>query len=411
MIAYCNLTELAFSFFALCSFLLICVGIVSVVLSLSIKRYRYCVLSLVLAALPYSLWQITIALSHPEEIQTPVCIRMGELPYLFWLFLLLMHSAASAALLLSCIRFSRTNITPLEISRCADKMPCGICYWRENGRVVYSNKRMNDICIALTGRPLMNGNHFSHAVPKDTLSIKDRVWNSTCRDVELGGELLHGMIAWDVSEIHEKTETLRKENEKLTDFNEALRSYSLKIDEIVRRQEILQAKINIHDEMNKLMLTTLTADLFDKEKSDQLFSLWKENALFLSMEAEEKSGDKAFRQLDGLAEALGLRLIWKSRLPETLDTKQLELFFSTAQEAITNAVKHAGAESLTISFTEDHERICCIFENDGNIPDTDIRFTGGLANLSVLAGGQSTAVTAESGETFRLTLRFMKGKH
>ena len=87
---------------------------------------------------------------------------------------------------------------------------------------------------------------------------------------------------------------------------------------------------------------------------------------------------------------------------------QQELFFTAAKEAVTNAVKHAGAKTLEIFFAENLDCIDCIFENDGSVPKGEIRFTGGLANLLVLAGEQNATVSAEIGEMFRLSLHFPK---
>lgn len=406
MTAFQNLSAFVSSLFGLWTLLLTVAGITSAVLSLSMKRYRYGVMSLILFVLSCFLWQVTIALNHTERV--PICIRFGELPWLFWLFALMLLSIAAAVLLTCCIRYSRTNITPLEISRCGDKMPCGICYWRENGHVVYSNDRMNNICTALTGRPLMNGNHFRCAVSEDTLFIEGRVWNFLCRDVELEGEPLHGMIAWDVSEIHEKAQALQRDNERLSELKEELQSYGRKIDEMVRRQEILQAKINIHDEANRLMLSTVTADIENEEEMNRIFALWERHAVLLASEADEKKDENAVIQIGELADALGVRLVWRNALPESLAGMRRELFYTAAKEAVTNAVKHAGAKTLVISFAEDQDGIVCTFENDGSVPKDEIRFTGGLANLSVLAGEQNAAVSAETGEMFRLSLRFLK---
>lgn len=406
MTAFNNLSALTSSLFGLWALILICVGIASAVLSLAMKRYRYGVLSLALFILSFFLWQVTIALYWAEEV--PVCVRFGELPWLFWLFALILLSAAASVLLICCIRYSRTNITPLEISRCADIMPCGICYWFENGHVVYSNDRMNSICTALTGRPLMNGNHFRRAVSEDTLLIGGRVWNFLCRDVESDGILLHGMIAWDVSEIHEKAEALQRDNEILSELKEELQSYGLKIDEMIRRQEILQAKINIHDEANRLMLSTVAADIENEEEMNRIFALWERNAVLLSSEADEKKDENAVVQIGELADALGVRLVWRNALPESLTGVQRELLFTATKEAVANAVKHAGAKTLEISFAKDRGGIVCTFANDGSVPKGEIRFTGGLANLSVLAGEQNAAVSAETGEMFRLSLHFPK---
>lgn len=254
----------------------------------------------------------------------------------------------------------------------------------------------------------MNGNHFRDAVSESILSVADSVWSFTCRDLEFDGGPLHEMVASDITEIHAKADALRRDNEVLSRLNEELKAYGLKIDEAVRRQEILQAKVNIHDEMNRLMLSTVAMDIENDAELRQNFSLWERNALQLCLEADERKDENAAAQLESMAQALGLRLVWREALSDTITAQRRELFFLAAQEAIANAVKHADAGQLEITFAQTDDEILCTFENDGRVPKGAVRFTGGLANLSLLAAEQNARISAESGETFRLSLCFAK---
>lgn len=194
-------------------------------------------------------------------------------------------------------------------------------------------------------------------------------------------------------------------------MTEKLKAYSLKIDDVVHRQEVLQAKVNIHDEMNHLMLSTVAADEKDEEAMDRFFTRWQKNALLLCMEAEKKNDNNALDALYGFARLLGISLRINGTIPESLPESQRDLFHAAAQEAIVNAVKHAEAKSLTVSFERSEDGIRCVFENRGNVRAGDVRFTGGLANLLMLAKEQNAVLSAEAGETFRLSLFFLKSEN
>ena len=397
--------------FGLWTFLLCCTGIAGIVLSAAEKRYRYGLISLGFFAPSYFLWQVAFNLyCFGAEQAAPISIRLGGIPWLFWFFALTLLTLIAALSLYLIIRRSKTYITPLAIKLCADRMTCGICCWRDNGHIIFSNDCMNNLCTALTGAPLMNGNHFRDAVSEGILSVADSVWSFTCRDLEFDGGPLHEMVASDVTEILAKADALRGDNEVLSRLNEELKAYSFKTDEAVRRQEILQAKVNIHDEMNRLMLSTVATDIENEEELNRIFALWERNALLLCFEADEKKDENAAVQIENLARALGVQLVWTTGLPENLTPKQRELFFTAAQEAIANAVKHGEAKNMKISFAQTESELCCCFENDGNIPKDDIHFTGGLSNLSILAGEQNASVAANTGETFRLYLAFSKNR-
>lgn len=405
----CDLSFFLRSLFGLWAFLLCCTGIIGIVFSLSLKRYRYVLLSFAGFIPSYFLWQVIFNISGivrklPVETPSKAGSVLSGLPWLLWFSVLSVLSFAVVLSISLNVRCSRTHITPLAIKQCGDRMSCGICYWTDSGRVIFSNDCMNRLCLTLTGRQLLNGKSFRDTVSDGAQAVGEETWNFTFRDLALDGRLLHEMVAWDVTEIYAKTEALQRGNEALSRMTEERKAYSLKIDDVVRRQEILQAKVNIHDEMNHLMLSTVAAEKDDIQTLDRVFTRWQTNALLLCREAEEKTGKNAGDKLENFAALLGISIQWNDSFPDILTEKQRDLFFTAAHEAIVNAVKHGEAKILEISFAESEKGISCIFENSGKIESGDICFTGGLANLSLLAGEQDAKLTAEAGEKFILTL-------
>lgn len=400
------------SMMGLWALLICCLCITSVVIAIYVKRYRNIFLSVLAFAPAFFFWQVYFDLYllyfyGPEsDPAASICLAMGDLYWPVWMFSLLILTVAALLPLYLNIRYILTSVTPLSIKICADKVNCGICYWRDNGHVIFSNDCMNHLCSALTNETLMNGNRFNEALKEEILFVDQKVWRFYRRDLEFEGAPLHELMAVHITELYDKTQLLRKDVDELARMNEELKEYSLKIDETVRKQEILQAKVNIHDEMNRLMLSTVSADCRNEEEITRIFSLWQKNALLLCMEADRKTDKDAVDRLERMAKTLGVELIWRNILPESLTNKQRELFFAAAQEAITNAVKHAKASKMEVSFVEAEQYISCHFENDGEIPSGEIKFSGGLANLAILASEQHVSVAAEAGQTYDLSLRF-----
>lgn len=394
--------------------LLLCLaGVVDAVLSFALRRHRNALLLVPLFPAAYIMWQVTVCYLYiPEgELTSALCIWLGRLPWVAWIAVLVLLTVGLSGILYSSRRYSGKSITPLTIERCADELSCGICYWRDNGHVVFSNDCMNTLCTRLTGRPLMDGKWLREAVTDTIMPVGGQVWQFSFRDIAYGRETLHELIASDVSELYAESEALRVDNEKLAKLNEELKLHGLKIDETVRRQEMLQARVSIHDEMNRLMLSTIAADPENDGELNRIFGLWERNALLLCMESNEHRQENAVKQLEELARALGIQLLWNEVLPDKLSPKHRELFFAAAQEAITNAVKHAQATVVKISLDETQNGFRCTFENDGNIPKNEVCFTGGLANLSILAEEQNAAVSADAGEeSFTLSLTFTKNR-
>ncbi|MBR7092043.1 MAG: hypothetical protein IKI50_02525 [Clostridia bacterium] len=408
MTSLLTLSELTRSYFSLWALLLCLVCIFGIVLSVTQKRYRPAVFALPAFACGYLLWQVLfdLHLFGGTEGASAVSRKLGGLPWLWCPAALSVLTAAALWILLSVIRDEKRSVTPTAVKHCLDQMPCGVCCWRDSGRVLFSNICMNRLCIAVTGSPLLNGNQFYQAAAGGILTVGEKIWRFTCREILFDGERLHEMIASDVTAEYTETQVLEKDKAELSRLNRELREYTLSIDDAVRRQEILQAKVNIHDEMNRLMLSTMAADGEDAAALDPIFALWEQNALLVCMEADEVADTKAAARIEKLAEALKIRLIWRGTLPAALSEKQRSLFFSAAQEAIANAAKHAQAKTMEISFQQTGASFSCFFTNDGRIPDGEVRFTGGLANLALLAAKQGARICVHTDGTFSLSLQF-----
>ena len=412
MTSFFLLSELARSFFLLWALMLCLICIFGAVISATQKRLRFLSLFLLPFGFSYFLWQVMfdLHLFDTSARASAVSRKLGALPWADWMAALVLLSVLALILLLRAVRYGKRSITPATVKLCLDQMPCGVCCWYDNGRVLFSNICMNRLSLKLTHTPLLNGNIFYQAVSDGICTVGESVWRFQCRDIFFDGEKLHEMIASDITAEYAETQALKEENKELSRLKQKLQAYSLNIEETVRRQEILQAKINIHDQMNKLMLSTMAADKEDAAALDKLFSQWEQNALFLRMQADGSSDKKAVTRINDLAQALGICLSWRTKLPITLTEKQRELFFTAAQEAVINAAKHAQAKNMEISFTESDTKLCCRFKNDGTAPSEEVDFAGGLKNLAMLAGEYGAFVSAKAGEAFILSLTFIKNQ-
>ena len=408
MTTFVTLSPLVRAFFALWALLLCLTNIVSALLALGKKHYLFSGAAVVLFAPLFFLWQVIFDLSLAGKTGSIADVSrwIGNVAWVWGLVAFLALTLTTLLLLGYNIRYEKNYITPNSIKVYLDKIPCGVCCWRESGRVLFSNICMNRLCVAMTGGPLLNGNHFREAVKDGMLTADGKMWRFTCRETTLNGELLYEMIASDVTTEYAETQALERDKAELSRLNRELKEYTRGIDDIVRHQEILQAKVNIHDEMNRLMLSTMVAESEDVATLDKIFALWEQNALLLCMEADETSDQKAATRIEELAKALKITMTWRDAVPTGLSDEQRSLFYSAAQEAIANAAKHAQAKEIVISFTQDGSTLSCHFTNDGNVPRGDVRFSGGLANLTRLADKMGATVSARTDEKFTLTLVF-----
>ncbi len=390
--------------------LLLCLGcIADVLLLLRQKRYGLCAAGgtgLLLSYLALHVCQAGTVLRRGGQAPGAARLLLG-LPWAGWTALLSLLTLLWTALLISVFVWRRSHITSASIKESADGLPAGLCYYLEDGRTIFSNHRMNDICCSLLGRSLPDGAALRAFVgDRAMLALSDGTAVSfRHRLLSYHGAALHELIADDVTELYEKTERLRADNERSRLLAAGMKAYGETVGDTVRRQEILQAKANIHDEMNRMILATSRAAREGSEEDRrQILRMWQNRALLLCREADGPKGSSTVDDLNALASVIGLRLRW-NRLPDREDGQGvLSLFLASAREAIVNAVKHAGAKTLAIDLEETPAALLAGFVNDGEAPAGPVTETGGLRVLRKrleAAGGQ---MNVETQPVFRLTV-------
>lgn len=407
MSTFSMLNEIIRAFFALWALLLCLFNIANSVLAFTKRKYLFGVLSVLAFGLAYTLWQVIFdyALKNKFGSYSNLTELMVGINWLYWLLILFLLTSLTAILFIYNIHYERNNITANSIKLYLDKVDCGVCCYKDNGRLLFSNICINQLSTKITGSPLLNGNHFKESLTENLVSVEDEKWMFSCRDIILNNDVIHEIKATNVTNEYNKTKDLEKDKLELSRIKKELEEYNLSINEVVKHQEILQAKINIHDEMNRLMLSTVMNE--DPKELDKIFSLWEQNTLLLSKEVEDIQVEESIKRLTEIAKSLKMNLVWDENTLFILDDEQKGAFFQTAQEAMANASKHASATNIFISIEELNKGIKCKFINKINAPLENVKFTGGLSNLEKLVKKYGASIKAEvNNDDFVLTLSF-----
>ena len=351
-----------------------------------------------------------------ENRDETILAMTGNLKLLSVVLALTASMAGSILLLLYIYRWRQSHIVENSIKESMDYLPAGVCYYRENGLILLVNHRMNDFYAGMTGENLQNGNELEKVIRekqegrfsgKIICRVPEQmVLSFRHRTVSYDGENIHEIIADDVTELYEKSEELKSDIEKARLLSESMKAYGKNIDEVVRRQEILQAKIKIHDEMNRMILSTVKVmderGDNDQGEKNEIIGMWKNQMQLLKREGEQKLSN-VVSDLNVLAKHIGIALKWNG-MPTTENRECVTLFLLVAREALMNAVKHAGAGTVWI-FVENREKeFRFIFENDGLKPERSISEGGGLQNIRSKVEEAGGCMTVEWKPQYRLTV-------
>lgn len=311
----------------------------------------------------------------------------------------------------------RTTVSPSAIKESIDHLNTGLCFYAENGRVMLVNHCMNRLCHILLGRDLQNAalmwdticsgelqpgviRHNMGSQPSFTLP-DGTVW-SFCR-TQLNGVLQ--ITAADTTDFHRLVEELEQKNTALAALQQRLKQYELDVEELSRARERLETKSRIHGDLGQ----TLTASrryLQDAQTRRTVpVDAWRQSIAWLRQKLRDAEEGISLETLVKTAGSYGVAVEVEGVMPR--QERAAQLFLEAGAEALTNAVRHAGARRLSICFTETetHTQVC--FRNDGTAPSGPVTEGGGLGALrrKVETAGGTMTVSARPEFLLAITMR------
>ncbi len=314
---------------------------------------------------------------------------------------------------------SRNSISPFSVKESVDKLKTGICFCYKNGMIKLINHRMDELGRIITGNEVSNALEFIDTIKNgmfqpgvERLSVsEDRiilrlpdlsVWSFSIEEIAS----MYEITAADATDIYRVTEELKMSNAELQLMNDRLVKYGENVDELTKSRERLETKHRIHAELGKALLATRLFLQNNDGNADEIISMWKRNITALGIENDTRTDYDILKGLFVAADAVGIKIEMTGEIPEKEKIKRL--FIDATAESLTNAVRHADAEKLEITFSQDLFCYCARFSNSVKSPVEEIAEGGGLSSIrrkTELLGGRMTVTGAPE---FMLTLTVPK---
>lgn len=364
---------------------------------------------------------------NTRGVPPPAGAWAGNLPWAAHFLLLLVSDAACAFGLWREWQKAAREITPESIREALDNLPSGLCFSGESGIKYLTNRRMYELSQALSGHLLRNAQELWQELREPVLSpgaerveggdapafrlANGSVWQFTRSELMLAGERYLQTTAADITKHYALTQELAKSNAALHAQHIRLKKLLAQIARIKREEEILSSKVKLHDQLGRCALASSRA-LFREHPSEGLapvFALWRDavESLERSLGGAEAAHDTQSQLLDAAA-ALGCAIEFQGPLPE--DEEIAYLLFSAVREAVTNAVRHAGAARVTVRLWRAGDAFAAEIADDGAKAPGPVVEGGGLQTLRrrVERAGGTLCVACEAGVRLRLRLPLSK---
>lgn len=294
--------------------------------------------------------------------------------------------------------WQREHISNLSVKQAVDKIPFGVCYYNNVGRILLINKAMTDLCEEIIGEPVQNGHKtfekilamgsVIHLPGERAISVYSDKCIIDSEEVEL-------VTAFDISEEYKKTNILMQKEEELKEINEKLTSYNKEMVSVIALREVLNAKVKIHDELGSSLLATKKYLLRGgtAEERNRLIEGLRNNVRFLRQESEEDIYDE-YEMIMNTAADIGMKVDIKGELPDAENSRHIAA--TAMHECLTNTIRHAGGDTLYVEVENWPGSYRIKYTNNGTVPDVPISEKGGLNSLRNLV--------EQSGGTMQITI-------
>ena len=340
--------------------------------------------------------------------------QIGDIPaILLFIFVVL----ALIGTIYSCVQLlrfyrERTGITAFSIKESIDNLPSGLAFARESGFVLLANRQMEQLSYVTTGLDLQNAEEFwkillngdlqagcsriqSGEVP--AIRLPDgNICSFSRQMIQAEGRPVIQLTAVDTTQQFALAGELEKKNEELSKVHQKLERYGKEMADFVRSREILEMKMQIHNEIGQALLAT-RAWLQSQEDGGEprLFKQCEAIIALMRAEAEPKQGKTDWEIFCRCAQAAGVEIRLDGKLPGA--GRACDLLIAAAAEALTNAVRHAKADSLYVYICREGSMLQVRFCNNGAPPKQKIIEGGGLSALRLQveeAGGSMQILSA-----------------
>lgn len=292
------------------------------------------------------------------------------------------------------------------IREAIDSYPGGICFSTESGKPIIVNRQMTMLISQLTGHTVIEANdvwnELENTVEKNGCTLLRKPWIQPAPDSNEDSGLVFmfpdGKIwrfrrsvltnssivaiqleATDITDLYQKSEELYNNNLRLVKLHERQKALISDIVQINRDKELLSTKMRIHDELGRCLIATKKALSGGVTDSEALLNGWEEAIRDMTNIPLQNNAAESEAELLKVAELIDCKVKFIGDRPA--EKRVVLQMYSAVREALTNAVRHAGADVLTVKISHKDNNCHVVISCNGRNDITEIKEGDGLKGL------------------------------
>ncbi len=311
----------------------------------------------------------------------------------------------------------KTIITPLSIREGLDNLHTGIMFFETDGYIQLCNKKMKEIMYRLYKKEYKNAHSFWNALKHDNLynierfTVAEDIVIRTSSDTlyfsqkkfTIGKKIYVELIASDVSSIDKDILELERKNQELVKQEKKIYTFTDTIKKLKKEQEIAELQYHVHDIMAQ-QLTAIQRMLQSNESGsyNSVIPILQDMVKNIKT-SYSPTLHQSFCELQEYFKNLGIEIQECGIFPENSNHSQL--FLSIIREATTNAIRHANANIIYVSISNDNRAWNIKITNNGKAPQRTITEGWGISGIRKRVEKVDGKVSIETSPIFTLTIQ------
>ena len=342
---------------------------------------------------------VMLLCSMQDESTGAFVSAVRDFPWFVCAALILLTAIHIVFALLKEKRRAENSLSSNSVREAVDDLPMGVCFADPVGRIVLINKKMQALAGELLGfcpqmiselTAVMTDPKHGTLLSEELVRTADgSVFRFRCYEHTVDGKQGWKQItASDITKRYAMGEQLRTENENLKRVNSKLQKMYERMSDDIREKESLELKIYVHDTIGRSILTVQDIMQSDEETEQKIEAL-REAVSVLSARRTAFAG--TMDEVRQTAAKMGVRVKINGYIPS--DAVIESLASAAARECVTNCVKHAGGNEVTVTADDLGLIYRIAITNNGEKPKGKITEGSGLSSLR-------RSVEASGGEMF-----------
>ncbi len=320
------------------------------------------------------------------------------------------------------------TLSPSSINEATDDLPTGLCFTDPEGRIVLCNHIMSELTAACLDHSARSKSEIDRILaaaddegivdiyPAAGSNIHSHLWKF--REYPLTSPGVEGytqITAYDVTELREGISLLNSENKEMKIVNKVLSRMYDRLADRVRERETLDLKMRIHNNIGTSLIRI--GELIDDKGSDvteesrediaRQLDILKDAVDYLVDDFRE--GFLTLGDMQSKARSMGGELVIIGEFPA--DESADRLLASAAGECMTNCIRHAGGNRVTLRITEDEHLIRGELTNNGIPPQEPVVEGGGLTSLRRKVESEGGSLLIHTEPVFKMELTLPKQRN